>query len=359
MSRIAGSAKRTAASVIIGLSSGVDSTVAAWLLKQQGYNVIAVTFALSESTEDARGNSCCSPSLMARAKAIADHLGIPHYAVDMRQEFNAEVVGYFISEYAAGRTPNPCAKCNSRVRFRAMVDVAARLGAEAAATGHYARLIGTPPRLARGRDAQKDQSYVLAEVEPSLLERCLFPLGDYSKIQVRDLAAQIGIMELVSEESQEICFIDGEGYRHFLRERLGVRPGEVVDETGRVVGAHQGTYNYTIGQRKGLGSSVGEPLFVASVDPVEAKVVAAPRDRAVAQTVAISVSAVHRRPPKGRVLVQFRSMGRPVGGRLQGLEAIRLDEPATGVAPGQTIVVYDNEDVVLGGTVSFAHSGVD
>jgi tRNA-specific 2-thiouridylase len=160
-----------APSVVLGLSSGVDSSAAAWLLKQQGYNVIGVTLALAELDSDERAKSCCSPTLIDKAKAIADHLGIPHYAVDKIDEFRGKVVDYFVAEYAAGRTPNPCTKCNARLRFGALLGVAERLGASAVATGHYARLTGDQRRLSRGLDAQKDQSYVLAEVDPALLER--------------------------------------------------------------------------------------------------------------------------------------------------------------------------------------------
>jgi tRNA-specific 2-thiouridylase len=341
-------------SVVLGLSSGVDSSIAAWLLKEQGYNVVGVTLALAEPGSDEQANSCCSPALMAKAKAIADHLGIPHYAVDEIQEFRGKVVDYFVSEYAAGRTPNPCAKCNSRVRFSALLDVARRLGASAVATGHYARLTGEPGRLSRGQDSRKDQSYVLAEVDAGLLEQCLFPLGELTKQQVRGVAADIGLGELVSRESQEICFVPGDDYRAFLKERLGERPGAIVDDQGRVLGQHSGTYNYTVGQRKGLGHAAGGPLYVASVDAERGEVVAT-RERGVETgIIGFALSALHREPPKGVVTVQFRSMGGAVFGRLVGLDSLVLDAPTRGVAPGQTVVVYDGEDVVLGGTITAA-----
>jgi tRNA-specific 2-thiouridylase len=343
-----------APSVVLGLSSGVDSSVAAWLLRQQGYNVIGVTLALAEPGSSEQTKSCCSPTLMGKAKAIADHLGIPHYSVDKIEEFRGKVVDYFVSEYAVGRTPNPCAKCNARLRFGALLAVAERLGASALATGHYARLTGDPRRLSRGLDRQKDQSYVLAEVDPALLERCIFPLGEMTKPQVRRIAADIGLADLVSEESQEICFVPGDDYRVFLRERIGERPGTIVDEDGNVLGLHSGTYNYTVGQRKGLGGGGGQPLYVSSVDVDRAEVVATAHGGEGVQVIGFALSAVHREQHSGGVSVQLRSMGGPLPGRLLGLDTIILDEPARNVAPGQTVVVYEGDDVVVGGTISCA-----
>ena len=317
-------------SVVLGLSSGVDSSVAACILKQQGHKVIAVTLALAGPGSHEQSNSCCSPTLMGKAKAIADHLGIPHYAVDKIDEFGREVVDYFVSEYASGRTPNPCAKCNARVRFAALLELARRLGAGAAATGHYARLTGDPGRLSRGLDTHKDQSYVLAEVAPGLLEQCMFPLGGLTKQQVRRIAAEQGLADLVSTESQEICFVPGDDYRAFLMGRLGPRPGAVVDESGNILAHHSGTYNYTIGQRSGLGLGGGRAMYVARVDAECAQVVASPEGGAEIQVIHFALSALHRHPAEGGISVQFRSMGRPVSGRLDGLDTIVLDQPARG-----------------------------
>jgi tRNA-uridine 2-sulfurtransferase len=339
-------------SVVVGLSSGVDSSVAASLLKEQGHNVIAVTFALAPPGSSEQVKSCCSPTLMAKAKAIADHIRIPHYAVDLIDAFREQVIDYFISEYARGRTPNPCSKCNARVRFSALVEVARRLGAERVATGHYARLTGSPPRLSRGSDPQKDQSYVLAEVDPALLEKCIFPLGAMTKQRVRQMAADLGLEPLVSEESQEICFVPHDDYRGFLGDRLGERGGNIVDERGNVVGSHAGTYNYTVGQRRGLGAVGGRPLYVTSVDAERRELVVSAEPAAETRVIRFELSALHRRPPTGRVTVQFRSTGGAVLGVLDGLNAVILDQGVTGVAPGQTVVVYEGDEVVLGGTIS-------
>ncbi len=342
---------RAPSTVVVGLSGGVDSSVAAWLLKKQGFNVIAVTLALAEPGDQETSRSCCSPGLMARAKAIADHLGIPHYAVDRRDAFSRLVVDYFVSEYESGRTPNPCAKCNARLRFAALLEAAGSLGAGLVATGHYARLRGEAQRLSRARDALKDQSYVLAEVDPQLLERCVFPLGELRKSEVLDIAAEAGLASLISEESQDICFIPGSRYRAFLADRLGERPGDVVDEQGKVIGRHTGTYNYTIGQRRGLSAGGGPPLYVARVDAERQQIVAGREGEDATSAIRFKISAVHKNQARGAVRVQFRSLGRPVGGRLHDGSMVVLDEPARGVAPGQTIVIYDGDEVILGGVI--------
>lgn len=337
--------------VLVGLSGGVDSSVAALLLKEQGYNVIAVTIALAEPQEGASSRSCCSPSLMTKAKAVADHLRIPHYAYDAKVEFRELVIDYFVREYSAGRTPNPCAKCNSRVRFKALLALAERFGAESVATGHYARLVGSESMLARGIDRSKDQSYVLAEVDPEVLSRCLFPLGDHTKDEVRRIAGENGLGELVSEESQDICFLPSGGYRDFLRERLGDRPGFIVDDAGNVISDHRGTYNYTIGQKKGLGHGGGRTLYVSGLDVERSEVRVSGPELAKVRSVRFTVSARHKDFPEGRVYVQLRSASKAVPGMFVRPDRVILDAGELGVAPGQTIVLYDGDEVLLGGTI--------
>jgi len=288
---------------------------------------------------------------MAKAKAVADHLRIPHYAFDAKSEFRELVIDYFVREYATGRTPNPCAKCNSRVRFKALLDLAERLGAESVATGHYARLVGRERRLARGVDRLKDQSYVLAEVDRDVLSRCLFPLGAHTKEEVRRIAEENGLAELVSEESQDICFLPSGSYRDFLRERLGDRPGSIVDDGGNVVSDHRGTYNYTIGQKRGLGHGGGRTLYVSGLDAERNEVQVAGPEHAKARSLRFTVSAMHRDPPAGRIHVQLRSSGKAVPGVLVRPDRVILDAGELGVAPGQTIVLYDGDEVLLGGTL--------
>jgi tRNA-specific 2-thiouridylase len=325
--------------------------VAAWLLREQGHRVIGVTLGLWNDVDATHERSCCSPVMVAKAKAVADHLGIPHLVVDKVDDFRKEVVDYFVSEYTLGRTPNPCVKCNAKVRFTALLDVARRLGADLVATGHYARLSGAPARLSRGRDQKKDQSYVLAEVSPDLLEKVVFPLGELRKEQVRLLAAEAGVRELVSGESQEICFIPDDDYRNFLRARLGERPGIIVDRQGLPIGRHEGTYGYTIGQRRGLGPGGGPPLYVVSMDAERSEIVAGPASAGTVREIVLSSVVTHREGSTGDSAVQCRSMGGSVPARLTAHDTVLLDEPARGIAPGQMAVIYDGDDVVLAGTI--------
>ncbi len=218
--------------VLVGMSGGVDSAVTAMLVKEQGFRVVGITLRFWNDPRVADERSCCSPENVRRARRVAHSLGLPHISVDARSAFYDSVVEYFVAEYARGRTPNPCAKCNSRIRLGLLVDVAGRLGLERVATGHYARLVGSPPRLARGVDQSKDQSYVLAEVAPEILERMVFPLGEMRKPDVRALAAEAGLEGHSAPESQEICFVPDDDHRGFLAERLGELPGDIVDTSG-------------------------------------------------------------------------------------------------------------------------------
>jgi tRNA-uridine 2-sulfurtransferase len=342
--------------VLVGMSGGVDSAVAALLLKKQGYRVVGVTLTFWNDPGVADARSCCSPENVLRARRVAHSLGIPHVSLDARGAFYNDVVEYFISEYAAGRTPNPCAKCNSRVRLGLLVDVAHRLGLARVATGHYARLIGRPPRIARGADETKDQSYVLAEVAPEILEHLVFPLGEMRKPEVRGLAAQAGLEGHSAPESQEICFVPDDDHRRFLRDRLGALPGEIVDAAGRVLGRHDGTYNYTIGQRKGLGIAAAEPLYVVALDAPERRVVVGPAAEGGIGAVRAAGLVWHRELGSGPFAVQVRSAGAalPVTGLVVDHDtfAVSLAGPVLGVAAGQTAVVYEGERVVVAGTIA-------
>ena len=342
--------------VLVGMSGGVDSAVAALLLKERGFSVVGITLTLWNDPGVAGERSCCSSENVGRARRVAHSLGIPHLALDAAQPFYRDVVEYFVSEYAAGRTPNPCAKCNSRVRLGALLEAARRLGLSRVATGHYARMTGTPPRLARGVDLLKDQSYVLAEVSPALLEHVVFPLGEMRKPEVRERAARAGLEGHSAPESQEICFVPDDDHRRFLRERLGDLPGHIVDTDGGILGRHEGTYNFTIGQRKGLRVAAGVPRYVVAIDASDRRVVAGTaRD---AQVGAVSATGlVWHRGPTGRPLtIQVRSAGAALSaGDLMAAGddmTLFLREPATGVAPGQTAVVYEAGEVVVAGTIT-------
>jgi tRNA-specific 2-thiouridylase len=413
--------------------------VAALLLREQGYRPVGATLKLWTDPESNTENSCCSGEAVQRARRVAHRLGIPHFTLDAGEIFFADVVQYFLAEYSAGRTPNPCAKCNARLRFGLLAKAAARLGLGKIATGHYARLTGDPPRLARGVYGPKDQSYVLSEIAPELLEHTLFPLGELDKPAVRALAREAGLEGFDAPESQEICFVPQAGHRTFLRRRLGVRPGAIVDATGRPLGRHSGTYNFTIGQRRGHGVAAAEPLFVTRLDADKAEVVIGPHDGLAVEELVLEDVTVHRLGTPARGLVQTRSSGepspgavaRPAGvagdaavesgtmiasaatGRLSAVESsavdgcglangrhatgnamaeggadgdqaapgsgatdgvraataaadpdpsepgrwlVRFDSPAFGIAPGQTAVLYDGDEVVLAGTIVETHA---
>jgi tRNA-specific 2-thiouridylase len=342
--------------VLVGMSGGVDSAVAALLLKQQGHKVVGITLTLWNDPGVADQRSCCSPESVGRARRAAHHLGIPHLALDAADAFYEQVVEYFVSEYANGRTPNPCAKCNARVRMGVLLESARRLGLSHVATGHYARLTGAPPRLARGFDHRKDQSYVLAEVSPELLEHLLFPLGEMRKPEVREIAARAGLEGDSVPESQDLCFVPDDDHRRFLRERLGDLPGQIVDGKGRVLGSHQGTYNFTIGQRRGLRVAAGDPRYVVGMDAKSRRVVLGSSEEAEVSMIRVAGPVWHRSLSGAPCAVQVRSAGAaiPVAGMERDAEelSISLAKPATGVAPGQTAVVYEVDEVIVAGTIA-------
>lgn len=355
--------------VLVGMSGGVDSGVAALLLRDQGYRVVGVTLSLWSDDKAADERSCCSPATVRRARRVAHALGLPHLTIDAAAPFYERVVQYFVDTYRQGRTPNPCVKCNSRVRFGTMLDLAHALGFASIATGHYARAVGEPRTLARGIDRGKDQSYVLAEVAPEILSHTLFPLGEMTKKAVRALAAQAGLEGHDAPESQEICFVADDDHRRFLQGRLGESMGTIVDDEGNVLGTHSGVFNFTVGQRKGLGVAASVPLYVNRVEADAGRVVVGPEERLRVGTVVVDGITWHRPEPAGRGIVQLRSSGlavparivRPAGGTEVAVDAgpsgtattvtIALAEPAVGVAPGQTAVFYDEERVVMGGTI--------
>lgn len=349
--------------VLVGMSGGVDSAVAAMLLQREGYRVVGATLKLWSDAASCDDRSCCSPETVRRARRVAHSLGIPHLTVDASEAFYAQVVQYFVDEYRVGRTPNPCSKCNARLRFSLMLDLARRLGLTRIATGHYARLTGEPPCLTRGVDRSKDQSYALAEVTPDVLRQAVFPLGGMTKVEVRALAVEAGLEGHAAPESQEICFVPDDDHRRFLRERLGERPGSIVDRMGLVVGRHVGTYNYTIGQRKGLGIAASKPLYVVALDAARHEVVVGEASELAVGAVTVGHLTRHCRAESARGSVQVRSAGAAIPAQLCSGEpadatsspdsevAVILEEPAYGVAPGQTAVMYDGEVVTLAGTI--------
>jgi tRNA-uridine 2-sulfurtransferase len=340
--------------VLAALSGGVDSAVAAALAVDAGHDVTAVHLALSEAPDALRSGSrgCCSREDARDAARVADVLGIPFYVWDLAERFRADVVDDFVAEYAAGRTPNPCLRCNERVKFAAVLDRALALGFDAVATGHHARLAAGV--LRRSVDLAKDQSYVLAGLTRQQLAGTLLPLGAMTKDEVRDEARRRGLGVADKADSHDVCFISDGDTAGFLRERLGRQPGPLVDAlTGAVVGTHDGAYAYTVGQRRGLGVNVdGRPRYVLSVEPVSRTVTVGAREQ-LERTVVLADRPVwtgrpHELPVRG--LVQLRAHGAVHDAEVradgEGWE-VRLATPATGVAPGQAVVLYD-DDVVLG-----------
>lgn len=352
--------------VLVGMSGGVDSAVAALLLKSEGHRVVGVTLRLWSDPSSRDERSCCSPEAIHRARQTAHGLGIPHLTVDASEAFYQDVVRYFVERYGEGMTPNPCAKCNARVRFGLLLEIAGRLKLSRIGTGHYARMGGSPPGLMRGVDRLKDQSYVLAEVSPELLRRAVFPLGSLTKTEVRARASEAGLAVGTVPESQEICFVTDDDHKRFLREHLGERSGVIVDGEGRPIGRHSGTYNFTIGQRKGLGIASQAPLYVVGLDAERAVVVAGRAEDCEVGEVVVGDVVRHRPGTTLSGSVQLRSSGAAVPAHVTeersivevprvvppGTQvSIILEEPAFGVAPGQTAVMYEGDAVILAGTI--------
>ncbi|WP_309134877.1 tRNA 2-thiouridine(34) synthase MnmA [Cellulomonas sp.] len=354
--------------VLAALSGGVDSAVAAARAVDAGHDVVGVHMALSRTPAQERTGSrgCCSIEDAGDARRAADVLGIPYYVWDMSERFERTVVADFLAEYAAGRTPNPCVRCNEHVKFAALLDKALALGFDAVCTGHYARVVEHPDgrrELHRALDPDKDQSYVLAVMGPDRLARSLFPLGDAaSKGAVRAEAAARGLSVAAKPDSYDICFVADGDTQGFLRERLGSQPGDVVDETGAVVGRHDGAYAYTVGQRRGLAlgrpAADGRPRYVLAVEPVQRRVVVGPADRLAVAHVAADAAVWYADVPAAGTAcaVQVRAHGAPVPARVlaadgDGVTVDVGDAGLRGVAAGQSLVLYDGTRVLGQATV--------
>jgi tRNA (5-methylaminomethyl-2-thiouridylate)-methyltransferase len=352
--------------VVVAMSGGVDSSTAAALLVEQGYDVVGATLKLYDAsgTSASVGGRCCGPRDIADARATADALGFPHYVIDESAAFRAAVIDEFVSEHRAGRTPNPCVRCNEKLKFGPLLAFADAIGATALATGHYARLVPGDdgvPTLGRAVDRAKDQSYFLFGVRPELFARVRFPLGEKTKDEVRAVARRLGVPNADKPESQEICFIPDGDHLAFVESHGGAgRAGAIVDDaTGAVVSAHAGTHRFTIGQRRGVPGGAGDRRFVLRIDAATGNVHVGPRDRLGRDALRVSdvrwlAPAPHERL---RCAVQIRHHATPAPGWVEpvtdgsadGAVDVTLDEPAFGVAPGQAAVFYDAADAVLGG----------
>jgi tRNA-specific 2-thiouridylase len=347
--------------VLVAMSGGVDSAVAALLEQERGAEVVGVTLKLWADPDTDGAKACCSPEAVLGARSLAHSLGIPHLTLDLEEEFRRRVVAEFVEGYAAGSTPNPCIACNGEVRIAAMVDLAGRLGATHLVTGHYARIVddGSGPLLAAASDENKDQSYMLAALPPGLLARLRFPLVELTKPEVREIAARHDLSVARKPESQDLCFLSGQGKADFLLRHGGLRErdGDLIDRSGRAVGRHRGHHNFTVGQRRGIGGGAEEPLYVLATDAAANTVTVGPRSELLARTVRLRNAVLHRGGPSiDAVRLRYRSQ--PVPAAVTAPEAgnhaeleVELGEDFAGASPGQTAVLLAGEAIVGHGTI--------
>jgi tRNA-uridine 2-sulfurtransferase len=359
-------ANATTEMVAVAMSGGVDSSVAPALLVGQGYRVVGVTLRVWPNQRPAdpeeHFGSCCSPAAMDDARAVADHLGIPHYVLNYEEEFDGEVIQPFVAAYLRGQTPNPCLACNARLKFGSLRLRAEGWGASRVATGHYAQVDRDPVtgrhRLRRGADPRKDQSYFLYALTQQQLSALCFPVGQLTKEETRRLARELGLPVADKRESQEICFVPGD-YRVFLRRRVGeaIQPGTIRDTSGKIRGRHPGVSYFTIGQRHGLGIHNPSPLYVVSLDATHNEVIVGEDDALWCRGIDVGqVNLITLDAPR-RILVKVRYAHAAAPATLQPVSAdrvhVRCDELQRAVAPGQAAVFYDADDpeVVLGGGI--------
>ena len=357
--------------VLVAMSGGVDSSVAAALLHERGYDVVGVTMNLWDYDRVGgnvnRDSGCCSLDTMDDARAVCHTLGVPHYVVNLKDEFEAAVTENFIAEYLQGRTPNPCVRCNTYIKWGALLQKAEELGASKIATGHYARshYDASTGRwvLRRGLDAKKDQSYALWGIRQSGLACTLFPIGEYTKPEIREMARRFGLRTAEKRESQEICFIPDNDYNRYLASKRpdlveALADGEIVDQNGTVLGRHRGYPFYTIGQRKGLGVALGEPVYVTEIDAGSNRIrVGRNEDLLHAGLVAdhlnwIAFETLERALPV-EAKIRYNDPGAPavVRPREDGTVEVTFDTPQRAVTPGQSVVFYDGDVVVGGGVI--------
>lgn len=352
--------------VVVGMSGGVDSSVAAYLLKEAGYDVIGVTMQIWQDTdplEQEREGGCCGLSAVEDARRVALELGIPYYVMNFRDEFRKNVIDYFVAEYAAGRTPNPCIACNRYVKWESLLHRSVAIGADYIATGHYARI----EQLQNGRyaiknsvTAAKDQTYALYNLTQEQLRRTLMPVGEYHKDEIRDIANRVGLPVASKPDSQEICFVSDNDYAGFIKDYAGKEfpAGNFVDRCGNVMGRHKGIIHYTVGQRKGLGLSLKEPAFVLEIRPETNEVVLGYGREIFAPTVRaekLNHMGMGRFEDGMQITAKIRYNHRGAAGRIyyEGEDRIRceFEEEQRAITPGQALVLYDGEYVLGGGTI--------
>lgn len=349
--------------IVVAMSGGVDSSLAAAILKKEGHDVIGVTFRMwpKEECGGAAGRACCSLEAVTRARAVAGELKIPYYVVDFSAEFKKEVIDYFCSQYLKGLTPNPCVICNERIKFGKLLEKARSLGASHIATGHYAD-VRPDKKLGRyilreGKNSAGEQSYFLFSLSQEQLGRAIFPLGGFTKSRTRALAKKMGVKSYDTVSSQDVCFTQGADYAEYIQKKTGVRmsPGEIVDASGKVLGRHKGIPHYTIGQRRGLGIAAARPLYVTGLDLANNRVVVGEKEGVLKKSLIadktnwIAVKMI-KRPVKVHAKIRYnhkkaRAKVTDIGG---GAVRVDFDSPQESPAPGQAVVFYD-KGIVLGG----------
>lgn len=351
--------------VVVAMSGGVDSSTAAALLLEAGHEVVGVTLKLTDATGTAAsiGGRCCGPRDIEDARATAAKLGFPHYVLDETAAFQRAVIDDFVAEHAAGRTPNPCVRCNEKLKFGPLLRFARAVGAAQLATGHYARLQhdAEGPLLLRAVDREKDQSYFLFGVPPGVFAGVIFPLGERTKDEVRALARRFALPNAEKPDSQQLCFVPDGDHKAFVEARGGAGPaGELVDQNGARLGTHTGTHRFTVGQRRGVPVTGAERRFVVRIEASTGKVVLGPRDALGRRTLSVSDlrwtdgRTPHRWPLRCAVQIRHHAVAAPAwvaAPQGDGCQ-VELDAPAFGVAPGQAAVFYDGERVVGGGWIT-------
>jgi len=349
--------------IVVAMSGGVDSSAAAALLHQAGYDVIGVTLKLynAAGTSASIGGRCCSPRDIADARRVAEHLGFPHYVLDEVEPFTEAVIDDFVAEYRAGRTPNPCVRCNEKIKFGPLLSFARSVGADKLATGHYARIESGPEgvRIFRAVDRDKDQSYFLFGVRPEVLAQVVFPVGDLPKPEVRRLATEAGLPNADKPDSNQICFIPDGDHKAFVEKRGGAgKAGVILNENGDELGKHDGTHHFTIGQRKSVPGVDSKKRFVLHIDAESGTVYTGPREALGRSEIEVeSVRWIVPVPAEGTpcaVQIRYRSTAHParVYPGPNGSARVVFDAPAESVAPGQAAVIYAGEQVLGGGWIA-------
>jgi tRNA-uridine 2-sulfurtransferase len=348
--------------VVVAMSGGVDSSVAAALLKQQGYDVVGMMLRLWSEPGKEDSNRCCTPDSMALARRVAAKLDIPFYVIDAKEVFRKTVVEYFLDGYARGETPNPCLLCNRQIRWTFLLEHALALGADFMATGHYVRkrTVEGVHHLLRAVDHSKDQSYVLHVLDQNKLSKALFPVGDYPKPEIRKIAESFGLPTASRHDSQDLCFLAGEDYRNFIQRNAGqiLKPGSIVSKNGDVLGEHNGLANYTIGQRKGLGIASPVPLYVFRKNAAENTIIVGTQDElGSSELVAREVQWVTEKVPEAsfRAQVKIRYTAKEADATvlpLDGTQAqVKFDAPQRDITAGQAAVFYQGELMIGGGLI--------